>query len=284
MTRRVRLHELLLGIQGLGIMRQLLRGSDENVQARVRDIADLVARLDSDPDLAAELTLPEMDAIEGYTSWATTYDEGGNPLIDLEEPVVREILRSLPPARAVDVACGTGRHTAFLLSLGHEVVGIDATAAMLERARDATGKNVYVQGDARCLPLADASADLVTCALALTHFERVSEPIEEFARVLREGGRVVLSDLHPLIRAIGGGAFFASEDGTFGLVREYLHLHSEYLAAFEGAGLKVVGCVEPVLTERQIEMFGFSYLRQPEAQRMSHLGLPFALIWHLIKA
>ena len=73
---------------------------------------------------------------EGYGSWAGFYDEPGNQLIDLEQPIVREILDGLPRGVALDAACGTGRHSAYLASLGHTVIGVDSSVAMLARARE----------------------------------------------------------------------------------------------------------------------------------------------------
>src|SRR5687768_7711741 len=134
MTRHVRLGELLIAHEGLAILRHLLRGVDEDVRARIQEVADICARIDEEPYSTA-LPVPEMDPVEGYTAWSSTYDAGGNPLIDLEEPVVRGIIERLPKGRAVDLACGTGRHTQHLLDSGHDVVGIDLTEAMLRRAR-----------------------------------------------------------------------------------------------------------------------------------------------------
>jgi hypothetical protein len=63
---------------------------------------------------------------EGYCSWAEFYDEPGNQLVDLEQPIVREILDGLPRGVALDAASGTGRHSAYLASLGHSVIGVDS--------------------------------------------------------------------------------------------------------------------------------------------------------------
>jgi len=48
---------------------------------------------------------------EGYDRWAPFYDEPGNMLLEIEQPIGREILDDLPVGVALDVACGTGRHT-----------------------------------------------------------------------------------------------------------------------------------------------------------------------------
>jgi SAM-dependent methyltransferase len=64
-------------------------------------------------------------------------------LLEIEQPIVREILDGLPLGVAIDAACGTGRHTAYLASLGHTVIGVD-----------------NVSGDARARPRQGARGDV----------------------------------------------------------------------------------------------------------------------------
>lgn len=45
--------------------------------------------------------------MDGYRVWSRTYDEPGNPLLDVDEPIVRAILSDLPPGDALDAVCGT---------------------------------------------------------------------------------------------------------------------------------------------------------------------------------
>ncbi|MEL6715814.1 MAG: SAM-dependent methyltransferase, partial [Planctomycetota bacterium] len=47
---------------------------------------------------------------EGYDRWSECYDDYGNPLIDLEEPVVRQLVGDVRGVQLLDLACGTGRH------------------------------------------------------------------------------------------------------------------------------------------------------------------------------
>ncbi len=52
---------------------------------------------------------------EGYAAWASCYDDDGNPLIPLEEPEVQRWFGPLTGRRALDLGCGTGRHTRALV-------------------------------------------------------------------------------------------------------------------------------------------------------------------------
>ena len=63
----------------------------------------------------------EISTMAGYRAWSGSYDQPGNPLIAVEEPVVRQIVADLPRSAALDAACGTGRYTAILAAAGHRV-------------------------------------------------------------------------------------------------------------------------------------------------------------------
>lgn len=86
----------------------------------------------------------------------------------------------------VDLGCGTGISTRLLAARGLRVVGIDANADMLEKAR-AHGGPEYRRGTAEDTGLASASADLVTVAQAFHWFE-TEAALAEIKRVLRPGG------------------------------------------------------------------------------------------------
>lgn len=69
--------------------------------------------------------------VEGYGAWEEAYDQPGNQLIDLEQPIVWEILDGLPRGIALDAACGTGRPAEYLARLGRTVIGVDSSPRML---------------------------------------------------------------------------------------------------------------------------------------------------------
>jgi arsenite methyltransferase len=107
---------------------------------------------------------------------------------------------ALHPGQAVlDVASGPGA-TARLLATEHQVqvTGVDLSAANVDRAtRAAAGvEGVRFQvGDAERLPLPDASVDAVVCECAFCTFPDKPTAAAEFARVLRPGGRVGITDV-----------------------------------------------------------------------------------------
>ena len=193
---------------------------------------------------------------------------------------MRALLEPLPPGTALDAACGTGRHARWLRARGHRVIAVDGSAEMLDVARAAEPEIDWRLGDLSALPVETASVDLVVCALALTHCEDVRGPVAELARVLRPGGRLVVSDFHPFQLMVGGTAFFFDAHGRAGYVRSYAHAHETYFTAFTAAGLDVTRCLEPRLTEPALAMAAGGLMpAAPEAFRGALLGTPEALIW-----
>ncbi|MGH9209151.1 MAG: DUF4184 family protein [Acidimicrobiales bacterium] len=269
--------EYFLGVQGLAMIRHCVTRPSV-VKPRVQEIEGIVAHFDEFPNsLAIEMT--EHDVAEGYTRWAPRYD-GPNPAIRAEEPVVHGLLAGLPSGAALDAACGTGRHAAKLVELGHRVVGVDSTEAMLDVARVKVPEADFRPGRLQDLPLEDASVDLVTCALALTHVADLGPVIREFARVVRPGGRVVLSDMHPAMTMLTGIAGFPEKVSAIPYVVNLTHQVSAYLAAFRAAGLVVRDCIEPLITETVLASLP-SHAVYPDATRQAFLDTPYLLIWHL---
>jgi ubiquinone/menaquinone biosynthesis C-methylase UbiE len=228
----------------------------------------------------------EVPVGQGYAAIAADYDTTPNVIVDTEHAAVRGLLERLPPGRALDAACGTGRHAAWLAGRGHRVLGVDQSAAMLSVAAGklaAEPRVTLALGDLERLPLAAGAVDLTVCALALAHLVDPTAAIVELGRVTRPGGRVVLSDVHPLMATLGYHAFHRSADGTRALVRNHAHLHATYVAAFRLAGLTVRGCLEPCWTEAAVAAQRWA-APVPEAARQALVGLPTVLVWELVRA
>jgi SAM-dependent methyltransferase len=228
----------LLGLEGAALMLAFNGGYDrEFTEAR---LAEVRAMLDSPGQFGDGQVVRPVSAAEGYDAWARYYDEPGNALIDVEQPVVRAIVRQFPPGTALDAACGTGRHTQYLVSLGHAVTGVDASERMLAAARSKVPGADFRIGDLGRLPVPDGHADLVVCSLALTHIRDLGPAFAEFARVLKPGGHLVTSDS-------ADPQFILQKlpDGSLGSIPNHRHRASDYLAAALPLGFEVRRCEEP---------------------------------------
>jgi ubiquinone/menaquinone biosynthesis C-methylase UbiE len=271
-----------LAVHGLALIRNIF--SNSATATRCSDAIQTIASELGELPHSLSIPLQQLDVEEGYTQWAPRYD-GPNPAIEAEQPVVHGILADLPIGVALDAACGTGRHAAKLAELGHQVIGVDTTGAMLDLARAKVPGGDFRIGLIEALPVEDASVDIVTCALALTHVPDLEPVVREFGRVLRPGGTVVLSDIHPINTIVGGGlAGFPEADLTKGIpyVENRTHHVSDYISAFNAAELSIVGCLEPTMGPAQIERTP-SFAFYPEASHHAFGDLPQLLIWELRK-
>jgi len=237
---RLRSDRLLLGFRGLGLLRGWPFQDPEEAAGEIAAIAMISARGDEQSESQVEA----LDAGEAFTAWSATYDPTVNTLIAAEEPVVRAMLEEVVPGKALDLASGTGRLSKILRDLGNEVVALDGSLAMLRRARAGRTAEVLVCADLHGLPFPDWSFDVVACGLSLTHVRDLGPPIAEIARIVRPGGNVVLSDIHPLAVATGAHAFFEREDGSPAVTTNEVHWPSAYLEAFRTSGFLVERCGE----------------------------------------
>ena len=156
-----RVGDLLLGLIGLALLRSRVTdlGGRAFCDARAAELRQILDHWD-DPTLQRETDWEEAPAAEGYAVWASTYDSGPNPLIDLDEAALRPILDRYPPGQALDAACGTGRWAAYLAQRGHAVQGVDESPDMLDLARTKVPDAQFSLGDLRSLPLPSDSIGL----------------------------------------------------------------------------------------------------------------------------
>jgi ubiquinone/menaquinone biosynthesis C-methylase UbiE len=101
---------------------------------------------------------------------------------------------SRPGEKIVDVGCGRALDALKLALNGAEVIGVEPSKVMLDHAKArSNGKVALVQAVAEYLPLAENSIDKVVCKGALDHFSHPGRAMEEFARVMKVDGEVIIS-------------------------------------------------------------------------------------------
>ena len=232
----------LLGLEGHALLRGWAGDYDrEFVEARLAEIAALLANdtLSGHPGVNVERGTIQ----GGYERWAPSYD-GPNGLFDIDEPVVYGIVDALPVGDALDAACGTGRFATHLLERGHRVIGVDSSPHMLDVARAKLPDADLRLGELQAIPVDDAAVDLVMCGLALIHMPDLGPVMAEFARVLRPGGHVVVSDVHHRLVLLGSVVHATGPNGEPGLTPTFRHSAGDFVRAALGAGLEIRRCEE----------------------------------------
>lgn len=103
-----------------------------------------------------------------YDRYATEYDEWYEGTGRFAAGELAETLRALPPARTLDVACGTGYATRWLPG---EITGLDQSQRMLDIAARRVPQARFVRGDALDLPFLDGAFERVTTMSFYGHLE-----------------------------------------------------------------------------------------------------------------
>ena len=173
-----------------------------------------------------------VDPQAAYGLWAKSYPpRPHNPLMEIEQAAVLAMLPDVRSQMVLDLGCGSGRYLRELHNRGARVIGMDLSPAMLDRARETTTR--IARADIRALPFDAMSIDLVVCGLALGDVAELELALIEIARVLRSGGRVVYSVVHPAGEAAGWSRTFES-DGRQWAVDGFWHSLDRYRQACVG--------------------------------------------------
>ncbi len=173
-----------------------------------------------------------MNNKQAYNAWSQTYDTVENKTRDLEAKALRAIIEG-ENLSILEIGCGTGKNTEFLQTKAKKLIGADFSAEMLEKAKaKITAENVeFRQFDLReDWNFAKDSFDLITCSLALEHIENIDFVFGQAFKVLRNGGKFYIGELHPFKQYLGTKARFETGSGVFEL-ECFEHHVSEFFAA-----------------------------------------------------
>jgi ubiquinone/menaquinone biosynthesis C-methylase UbiE len=177
-----------------------------------------------------------------------------------ERPAMLSLAGDVDGRRILDVGCGSGPLLESLRDKGAIVAGFDLSAAMIELARRRLGDDVEltVADLSKPLPYDDAAFDDVMASLVLHYLEDWTEPLAELHRVLKPGGRLILSVHHPIVyTALNPGAnYFDIAEFSFdaehaGRTVVYTNWHRPLQAmtdAFTAAGFRISVISEPPIS------------------------------------
>ena len=126
-----------------------------------------------------------------YNEWSQTYDTDRNLTRDLDQRIMLETLAGQQFHLILEIGCGTGKNTKFLVEVGESVHALDFSEGMIQKAREKV-KAEHVRFSMADLtqtwPCDDESYDLIVCNLVLEHIEDLSFIFSEAQRVLEGGG------------------------------------------------------------------------------------------------
>lgn len=157
------------------------------------------------------------DVQQAYNSWAMQYDTNENKTRDLEARSLRETLTPLSFAHCLEIGCGTGKNTVWLMEKAATVTAVDLSEEMLAKAKEkiSAAHVQFVQADiTQPWSFAATQFDLVGFSLVLEHIELLNPVLQKAAAALKPGGYLYISELHPFKQYNGSKARFETETGT----------------------------------------------------------------------
>ena len=107
-------------------------------------------------------------------------------------------LEITPETKVLDLCCGSGQTTQFLVQRSRHVTGLDASPRSIQRAQQNVPQANYVEAFAEAMPLPDAEFDLVHTSAALHEMKpaQLEQILQQVHRVLKPGGYFTLVDFH----------------------------------------------------------------------------------------
>ncbi len=191
--------------EGSWVFSRLKRGQESNstiLAATLAALSDDNEQLVSDRESLNKVRADRsLQAEAFFASVANDHDQLGHEYLPQED--IETALLGLVPGqeflRMVDLGTGTGRMLKLFAPHIRSGVGVDDSVDMLRVARHTLSDDAYThisvqQADLQDAPLKDGAADLVTLHQVLHFLEEPSRAVKEAARLLSEGGHVLITD------------------------------------------------------------------------------------------
>jgi ubiquinone/menaquinone biosynthesis C-methylase UbiE len=187
-----------------------------------------------------------MDVREAYNSWAVQYDENVNRTRDLEAIALRENLMAVHFDSCLEIGCGTGKNTKWLINRTKEVVAVDFSEEMLNRSKakiDSDKVTFHLADIRQSWDFATKKFDLITFSLVLEHMDDLDSIFKKSSDSISAGGYLYLGELHPYKQYAGTKARFETEDGLQ-IVTCYNHHVSEFVLSAQKYGFELIDLKE----------------------------------------
>lgn len=182
-----------------------------------------------------------------YNQWADQYDTNKNRTRDLEAISLRAALDELPHFNnCLEIGCGTGKNTAWLLTRCAKITAVDLSEGMLARAKEKiSAEHVeFRQADiTQNWDFAHGPYDLATFSLVLEHIELLDPIFTQLKEVMAPNGYVYVGELHPFKQYSGSKARFETEEGLQ-IVTCFNHHVSKFFQAAKKQGFRLVNLQE----------------------------------------
>jgi cytosine/adenosine deaminase-related metal-dependent hydrolase/ubiquinone/menaquinone biosynthesis C-methylase UbiE len=198
-----------------------------------------------------------LSAVAGYRAWANSYDRDLNPMLALEKRFLETLLPPVAGLEVVDLGCGTGRWLEIFAAMQPgSLLGVDSSVEMLEVARGKLGGSArFAQADCADVSFESCSADLLLCNFVLSYIEDAGAFLAKVRKMVRAGGSVFITDLHPETSSRLNWRRGVRVDEEFREIQTFHRSLQAVVALCESANFCVNVCLEPRFEEAEREIF-----------------------------
>ncbi len=182
-----------------------------------------------------------MDTKKAYDIWSKQYDTNINKTRDLEAKALREMLSEIDFNSCLEIGCGTGKNTKWLLTKAKQVTSVDLSDKMLAKAKEKinSDKVRFVQADiTKSWTFIKEKFNLVTFSLVLEHIKNLDFIFGEASNVIFPGGIIYIGELHPFKQYTGTKARFETDEGLQ-IIDCYNHNISDFIQPAMKYGFKI---------------------------------------------
>ena len=179
---------------------------------------------------------------DDYNTWAHQYDKNINTTRDLDTTVTKNSLSKIDFIKVLELGCGSGKNTEWLITKADRLVGLDFSKNMLDLARKKikNDKVTFINTDInKNWPVNDNSFDLATINLTLEHIEILDHVFNSLFMKLTQGGKCFVCELHPKKQLAGSRAQF-EENGIEVVLDVFQHSEQDYIQNAKKAGFNLL--------------------------------------------
>jgi len=179
---------------------------------------------------------------QAYNAWADQYDSNLNKTRDLDAKVTRETLAKFAFSQVLELGCGTGKNTSWLLTKAKHIIGLDFSEQMLAVAREKITDHRVKFKRANLntsWEIENESVDLITSSLTLEHIADLNHIFDQTHQKLKTKGLFFICELHPFKQYQGSKARFETENGMVEL-EVFTHHITDYLQRANQNGFELV--------------------------------------------
>ena len=183
-----------------------------------------------------------MSIEKAYNIWASQYDSNLNLTRDLDKKCTIETLKNLDFKNVLELGCGTGKNTEWLLNKAERIIGLDFSQEMLHKAKAKIfdKRVIFKKADlTKYWEIENNFVDLITASLTLEHIKNLGHIFSQANLKLKKNGLFFISELHPFKQYSGSKAKYETENGIKEL-EVYIHDISEYIDTAKNNGFQLI--------------------------------------------